>query len=119
MTDGQRRDTSPTPVEEWAAGYQQSADLLLDERRKSMIEVALGSHFRNHDLPSERTRSLLRVSHHDGLAFRIVRVHQNGDDGHVGNHLMQQSEPLGTQVGIDKAYPGDISLRAIEAGDDA
>ena len=69
-------------------------------------------------LPSERARGLLRIRRLT-LRFRIIRIHDQGDDSGVGEKLVQKPERFATQFYAEPAHPRDVPARPIEAGHEA
>jgi hypothetical protein len=70
------------------------------------------------DLPSDGATRFLQVSRLD-FKFNKVRVAQHGDDGSLGNQLVQQPEQLGRQGSNDKDDARDVAARSVEACDQA
>src|SRR5262249_3531470 len=94
------------------AGRQQRASASLYDLSKGSVEIPLTGHSCDYDLPPDSTSRLLHVFE---LGFP-GSVQQNGDDGGLGNQLVQQLESLGNQVGAaEKADAGNMAARTVEA----
>ena len=50
------------------------------------------------------------------IGVRKIRVQQHGDDGRLGNQLVQQPQPLGRRICRYKGYARNIAARPIEVG---
>ena len=96
----------------------QGAGALLEQRCKSVVEIAFvpGSH--NHDLKPKATCCLLNI-------FRLVlsvgigRVDEDRNRRGRGCHLMQEREPFGPKPGREHAYASNIPTGPGEAVDEA
>jgi hypothetical protein len=83
-------------IEERGCGNQQRPGALLDEGCERDVEIGfrIGAH--DYELRTEVGRLLLHVAQ---LVFgvRIAWIDQHRDGRGLGNHLVQQAEPLGLE----------------------
>ena len=89
-----QRDELPTSgEEERTAENEQRTGARLHERREGSIEFAFTCGFHDQDLPPDGATCRLTLSQLN-FDLRLVRVHQHGNDGGLGNQLVQQPKPL-------------------------
>ena len=90
----------------------------MDEGRERGVEIAfrIGAH--DNELHAQAGSRLLHVAQ---LVFGIrkVRVDEHRDGRGLGNHLMQQAQPLRLQPRGELIDSGDVAAGPIEAGDEA
>ena len=91
---------------------------MLHHCRERAVDVARASGGQGHELHPDGARRLLQLRRLS-RRFRIVRIDQEGDACRIGGHLVQQSQPLGSEFGVEPAHPGDIAARLPDTGDKA
>ena len=91
---------------------------LLDESRERCVEFAFSVGANDQKLHTQAGRRLLHVTQ---LAFgtRIVRIDEHRDGRGLGNHLVQQAEPLRFEPGGELIDPGHVAGGLVKAIDEA
>ena len=104
-------------VEEGGRADLERRSLPLDDGRERGIEIAfrIGTH--DNELYAQGDRRLLHVAQ---LVFgiRIIWIDEHRDGRGLGNHLMQQAQPLRLQPRGKMIDAGDVTAGPIEAGDE-
>ena len=88
------------------------------EGREGGIDLAFGAGLQDRELHPRCARRRLHLSD-NALGNRNVRVHEQGDDRSLGNHLEQQLQPLRHQVGCHLADAREVAARPGQARDQA
>jgi hypothetical protein len=90
---GRQHDKLLTPGAEWRCAYQECPSQLLHEGRERGAEVAFHVGAHNKEVHPQASRRLLHVTQL-GFGTQIVRVDEHRDGRSLGNHFVQQAEPL-------------------------
>ena len=118
MLRRQRDDLLASVQIERIAADDEPADAMLHHCRERAVDVARASGSQDDELQPDGARRLLQLRRLS-RRFRIVRIDQEGDACRIGDHFVQQSQPLGSEFGVEPAHPGDIAARLPDTGDKA
>src|SRR5215468_449577 len=92
--------------------------MLRNYGRKCGIELILFISVNNDQLNSEAGCSIANIAYL-GVSGRVIGVNQNTDSLDLGNHFMQQPEPLGLKTGRELVDASDIATGPAEGRDKA
>src|SRR5262249_53161410 len=118
MSGCERDDLFPMGERERPHTCEERASAALDERREGCLDVALALNIESNELLPDRLRRRLHVSSLH-LGIWSVRTYQNGNRGRSRHELAKQLQSLRSQHGAEKAHPGDVAARPVEARDEA
>ena len=107
---------SAPAVEVRIAGDVKRSGPLLDEVCEGRVDLAFAAGSKHDELQPSAPRRHLRLVQLQ-LGIRIVRVHEHGDDGGIGNELVQQLQSLRREQIGEEGDARDIAARPVEAGD--
>ena len=115
MAKRQCAELSASAGEECIGADHQRAAAHLDQSCKGRFEVALGTGMQNMELQPKSADCNQRVS----LDFwiRIIRVHEQANEGGVGHQFVQQLQLLRRHLHVQRAHSGNIAARSVQAAD--
>src|SRR5262245_27710183 len=74
--------------------------------RERGVDVARGSGSQENELQPNGACRILQLRR---LSRWIVWIYEEGDDCRIGDELVQQPQPLGSEFGTEPAHPGDVA----------
>jgi hypothetical protein len=113
MSRGQDHQPLTLGGEERTAANLYCAGARLNNPIKGGIEFAHRRGFHDQHLAPNVSDSRFDGSHLQ-IAFQKIWVQQCGDDGGLGNQLVQQPQPLGRHINRGKGHARDVAARPVE-----
>ena len=105
------------PRVEWTGRDDHGVGALLCDDRKRGVDFLRRAGFEDEQPPSERAGTLLRRLLVE-CCFRIVPIHQKGDERGLRDELVEHLEVLAPELGREPADAGDVRSRPVEAGNE-
>ena len=89
--------------------------LALDKGREGRFDVAVTPRFHDNHLSPKRTRRLKYAARFVLELQKLWTARKIGDRRRLGNHLVQQIEPLAGKLGRNKCDARDVAARPVQA----
>lgn len=118
MPCGQGDDLFSPICQERIGGDYEGTDAVLGDRREGAVDLVWSGGIQNYDLQVEGARSFLQFGRLS-RRLRIVRIEKQGDDLGIGDQIVQQREPLRSELSAEPTHPGDIPPWLVQARDKA